>query len=355
VSSGEVKVVDPVKDSRWDRFVMAHPHSTIYHHSTWSGLIRQTYGYVPYSLAIEDGGDDFSAILPLFRVKSWLTGDRLVCLSFAHTCGPLGYSSEDISKLMNHAISYAEAERCDYIEIRSQNNILDTPDLCFVRHDYFSTFILELCSDIDLLWRRLKKERSVEYSVKKARKFGVSVKLADSLSDLKEFYELNLKTRKKHGMPPQPFPFFGNLWKILGQRDMAKILLAEYEGKIIAGITLFVFKDVVTYAYGASAEDYLHLCPIHLLLWEAIQWACESGYRYFDFGRTSPDNQGLWDFKRRWGTTEVPITHYYWPHIAGPASTEERSIKFRILTSMCRRLPTALTQAVAPHLYRHLG
>ncbi len=353
--SAAVTMVDPVADGRWDRFVMSHEDGTIYHHSIWKELINQTYGYAAYFLALEDTQREISGILPLFHIKSRLTGDRFVSLPFAHICGPLSYSATDTEKLVEYAVNLAQTQKCDYLEIRIQDCVseISNPDL--VKHQYFSTFILELSPDSDALWSRIKKQRTIQYGVKKARKSGISISLGESLSDLEVFYELNLITRKKHGMPPQPLSFFENLWKLLGAGNMIKLLIAEHNGERIAGIVLFVFKNTVIYAYGASQEKYLYLCANHLLLWEAIQWACKSGYQYFDFGRTSPDNEGLWNFKKRWGTVAVPITHYYWPDIAGPASTEENSIKYRIATNLWRRFPTRLSRSLAPWLYRHLG
>jgi len=347
--------IDPVKDSRWDEFVMAHEGSMIYHHSVWGKLIGQTYGYKPYFLALEDNQYKIKGVLPLLMVRSRLTGDRLVCLSFAHVCGPLTHSLEDSYKLIEHALNYAKSEKVKYVEIRSKDDMLSTLDVDFVKYSYFSTFILDLCQDADILWQQLKKQRTIQYSIKKAQKSNINIRVGNSSNDMEKFYKLNLITRKKHGMPPQPTSFFQNLWTLLIKSDMARILLAEYNNKAIAGIVLFTYKDTVTYAYSASYKDYASLCPIHLLLWEAIQWACRSGYRYFDFGRTSPDNKGLMDFKKRWGTRQIPILHYYWPSIAGLASTEENSIKFQILTSLWRKLPTTFTQILASRLYKHLG
>lgn len=350
----KVIAIDPMKDSRWDAFVMTHQHGTIYHHSIWKELIQRTYGYTSYFLMLEDLQKNILGILPLFHVRSWLTGNRLVSIPFAHACGPLAYSSESVGKLVDYAVRYARDEKSDYLEIRTQGNTAALSSSDLVKHSYFSSFVLQLNTDPLSLWPKFGK-KSIQYSIKKAQKSDISIVSAESFHELEAFYELNLKTRRKHGMPPQPFSFFENLWTLLGMEGMAKVLMAEHKGEYIAGIMWFAFKDTIIYMYNVSEQEYLHLCPNHLLLWEAIQWACRSGYRLFDFGRTSPDNQGLWNFKRRWGTNEVPITHYYWPHIAGPASTEESSIKFQILTSFWRRLPVILTRAFAPYLYKHLG
>ena len=68
------------------------------------------------------------------------------------------------------------------------------------------------------------------------------------------------------------------------------------------------FRDRVSGEFVAVDPAFQNISPNHFLFWEAIKSACEEGYRIFDFGRTSPRNVGLMDFKRRWGTqvTDLP-------------------------------------------------
>src|SRR5436309_12942808 len=117
-----------------------------------------------------------------------------------------------------------------------------------------------------------------------------------------------------------------------------QVLLAQYEGNIVASMILLASGTKLHYAYGASDERYLHLAPNNLLMWTAITWGCTHGYEVFDFGRTAQDNEGLMEFKRRWGATRESLPYYYYPHMAGLASTSESSWKFRMLTSCWRRL-----------------
>ena len=133
-----------------------------------------------------------------------------------------------------------------------------------------------------------------------------------------------------------------------------RLLLAEHEGIVVAGIILIVSGTTVRYAYGASHEDYLHLGPNNLLMWEAIEWACQSGYARFDLGRTAYDNGGLMDFKRGWGARQKSLTYYYWPRRAGLATTQEHSWTYRAATSVWRRLPLSIAETLGSALYRHL-
>ncbi len=82
---------------------------------------------------------------------------------------------------------------------------------------------------------------------------------------------------------------------------------------------------------------------------------CTHGYQTLDLGRTACDNEGLMEFKRRWGAIKEPLPYYYYPQTAGLASTSERSWKYRLLTSCWRKLPLHVAEPLGSFLYKHLG
>jgi lipid II:glycine glycyltransferase (peptidoglycan interpeptide bridge formation enzyme) len=133
------------------------------------------------------------------------------------------------------------------------------------------------------------------------------------------------------------------------------LLLAEYQETIIAGMILLTSGDTLRYAYGASDEQYLRLAPNNLLMWDAISLGCSIGCRTFDLGRTACDNEGLMEFKRRWGAIKEPTPYYYYPGTAGLAATSESSWKYRLLTSCWRQLPLSVAATLGDRLYKHLG
>ena len=134
-----------------------------------------------------------------------------------------------------------------------------------------------------------------------------------------------------------------------------QLLLAEYEGMVIAGMILLASGTTIRYAYGASDERYLNLAPNDLLMWTAIKLGCSLGYQTLDMGRTATDNEGLMEFKRRWGAIKDPLPYYYYPHMAGLASTSETSWKYRLLTSSWKKLPLQVAGPLGSYLYKHLG
>jgi lipid II:glycine glycyltransferase (peptidoglycan interpeptide bridge formation enzyme) len=134
-----------------------------------------------------------------------------------------------------------------------------------------------------------------------------------------------------------------------------KLLFAEFDKKIVAGLMLFQYKETVSFEHIASFPEYLSVRPNHLLLWKAIEMACSQGYRYFDFGKTPAENKGLLDFKKRWGTRMYNVSYYYYPRIKGIMSIKQSNIKHRILLTIGKFMPLFLAKKLGRIAYRHLG
>jgi lipid II:glycine glycyltransferase (peptidoglycan interpeptide bridge formation enzyme) len=171
-----------------------------------------------------------------------------------------------------------------------------------------------------------------------------------------QYYHLHLLTRtKKHGMPSQPKQFFLQLWDRFATQQDVTLLLAEYEGQCIASMITLHTSNTIAYAYGASDERYLHLAPNNLLMWKAIMLGAERDCIHLDMGRTAYANEGLMEFKRRWGANSEPLVYHYYPAQAGLASTSEQSWKYRLLTTCWRKLPLQISAPLGGALYHHLG
>ena len=168
------------------------------------------------------------------------------------------------------------------------------------------------------------------------------------------FDYLNRVTSRNHGIPPQPKAYFVYCWREFITTGEADCFVAELNDKPIASIIVFYDKQRAIYMYGASLPEYLEVRPNHLLLWSAVTHAHARGKAEFDFGRVSPDNSGLADFKLRWGTVAVPLHYYYWPVSDAIGTVDRTSLSFRLATSVFSKLPIWLTGRLS-FLYRHLA
>ena len=335
-------------------FVEQQTTEPLYYSRAWLDLIMKLYGYSMIPLITTNTTGQITGFLPLCSVQSPLTGRRLVALPFSDYCPLLATDDAIASNLIDQAIHLALRQKVKYLELRTGINgpLNKHPDL--VEANLYARWLLPLTTDHDALWSSLRKP--VQRQIKKSQGHGVQVHIAKRREDMAHYYRLHLHTRsKKHGMPAQPQRFFFGLWDAFAANGSMQLLLAEYQGIIIAGMILLASGTTVRYAYGASDESYLSLAPNNLLMWTAITWSCSQGYRTLDLGRTALDNEGLMEFKRRWGAIQEPIPYFYYPRTSGLAATSEGSWKYRLLTSCWRRLPLPVAGSLGGYLYKHLG
>lgn len=337
-----------------DSFIDQQGKNTFYYQKAWLDLITNLYGYSLIPLTATDSAGCITGFLPVCLMKSPLTGRRLVSLPFSDLCPLLARDENSAGELIDQALRLARQEKVRYMELRTGVNEPLARRSELVEANLYVRWVMSLSPDPDAIWSQLRKP--VQHQVKKSQKLGVHIRRAQNREEVAQYYRLHLQTRsKKHGMPAQPQQYFYGLWDSFAGNGGMHLLLAEYQERVIAGMILLSSGTTIRYAYGASDEQYLRLAPNNLLMWTAISLGCSLGFSTFDLGRTACDNEGLMEFKRRWGATKEPIPYYYYPDASGLAATSETSWKYRLLTSLWRRLPLSVAATLGGHLYKHLG
>lgn len=348
---GRVAVIDASQDDSVRGFLAACGSATVYHTPEWRDALVATYGYQPFYLGYLEGAD-LLALMPLMYVKSWITGRRLVSLPFANTCGPIG-SPTGVDALLGKALDLRRDLGAKALEVRTQANINPTSDPRFARLSYFVTSIVDLDADPDRVWRGFK-DRNVRTEVRQAAKKGIEVRDATGEDDLRQFYRLFSGLRLKHGVPPQSYRFFGNLWKHLWPQYM-HLHVASYQGKHVASLVTLGYGSALCAAYIGSDPAYRSYRVHQILFWKAMEMGCLKGYRAFDFLRTPKNAKDLRYFKDRWNAHEVDLDYLYHPLVCGTASTVEETLKYRVMTTVLKRAPDLVGRALGRLLYRHLG
>lgn len=325
-----------------------------YSDERWLNLIQTVYGFTVTRLEVRGADGALRGLLPVCVLKSPLTGRRVVSLPFSDVCDIVAADTATAHQLLDQAIALGRTHRARYVELRAGvSSVLAERD-DFVATDNYVSWRLALGTGEEHIWSGVQKP--VQRQVRKSRKLGVTIRFAQQREDMDMYHRLHVGTRTgKHGMPAQPRTFFRGLWDRFSDDGTLQVLFAEHEGRTIAGMVLFAAGDTVRYAYGASEEQSLHLAPNNLLMWEAITWAAGKGFQVFDMGRTACDNEGLMEYKRKWGATAEPLPYFYSPRVAGLASTSEHSRKYQMLTACWKRLPLPVASTLGGILYKHLG
>ncbi|HLV97923.1 MAG TPA: GNAT family N-acetyltransferase [Ktedonobacterales bacterium] len=326
----------------------------VYYQPAWLNLISQVYGCSINTLTTTNTNGEISGFLPVCTLRSPVTGKRLVALPFSDHCPLLVADGTSAEELVEQALRLAGEQNARYLELRTGNHPALAARSDLAESALYVRWLLWLQADPDGVWAGLSK--SVKQMIRKSQKMGVTVRLAERREEMAHYYRLHLQTRtKKHGMPSQPQRFFFGLWDAFAASGALQLLLAEHEGRVIAGMILLASGSTIRDAYSASDASTLSLAPNNLLMWQAITWGCAHGYRTLDMGRTACDNEGLMSFKRRWGAIKEPLAYYYYPRMDGLASTPEQSWKFRLLTNCWRQMPLQVAGPLGGHLYKHLG
>src|SRR5262245_10633295 len=73
--------IDPLSDPRWDRWLDGREDASFFHTSHWLSLLRQCYGYAPFSI-VAAKGEEWQGGIPCADVKSAWTGRRGISLPF---------------------------------------------------------------------------------------------------------------------------------------------------------------------------------------------------------------------------------------------------------------------------------
>jgi peptidoglycan pentaglycine glycine transferase (the first glycine) len=164
----------------------------------------------------------------------------------------------------------------------------------------------------DLLGRMKQKTR---YNIRLAARRGVTIRPGDE-TDLPAFFQLMEVTAERDAFGIHTEAYYRAAYQLFVPKNKGRLLLAECEGRLLAGLVVFAFGDKACYMYGASSDEQRNLMATYLLQWKAMQWAQERGCRAYDlwgvpdkdeerleteFTRRSDGLWGVYRFKRGFG------------------------------------------------------
>jgi hypothetical protein len=342
-----IQIIDPTKHKGWDGLLLLSPYYSFFHSSAWAKVLQETYRYTPTYFTIIDN-EKIEALVPVMQVSSILTGERGVSLPFTDYSDPIISNGAFPKSLFNYIIQYGKNHDWKSVELRGGQNFTTlSPISCT-----YSRHILDLCRDADDIFSRFRG--STRRNIKKAIKKGVTVEVLNTLDSLKEFHRLNLITRKRHGLPPQPLFFFEKVYQHVISKNLGIVVLASYENNIVAGAVFFNLGEKAIFKYGASDKDFHHLRPNNLVMWEAIKWYSENGYKRICLGRTEPGNEGLRRFKAGWGAKEKVERYYKYSYEKNGFMKDSAEIK-KIYRHVFRKMPLPFLSLIGSLLYRHVG
>ncbi|MFP4151339.1 MAG: lipid II:glycine glycyltransferase FemX [Alkalispirochaeta sp.] len=183
------------------------------------------------------------------------------------------------------------------------------------------TLVVDINRDDQAILAGMKAK--TRYNVGLADRRGVRVFPA-SPRRLDEWYSLYTETMARHGKCVHHKHHFTKLFEAARQartagvlpgtprkRHNIRLILAEQEDRVVAGMVLAVSGPYAIYLYGASASVGRSAMPTYLLQWQAMRTARRLGAERYDMFGVPPDRReghpmhGLLRFKEGFGGHHV--------------------------------------------------
>jgi CelD/BcsL family acetyltransferase involved in cellulose biosynthesis len=346
--TGHVFQLDPLVDPRWSELAASHPNASVFHSVGWLNALQRTYGYEPLVYTNSPKDTPLTNGLIFCRIKSWLTGRRLVSLPFSDHCEPLVDSVEELNELLAPALQELREGKIKYIDVRplslSFAGATDGADSYFLH-------LLDLRPTLDELYKKLHGD-SIRRKIQRAEREQLTLEVGSSETLLREFYDLHIITRQRQQLPPHPLKWFRNVLMCLGKH--AQIRVARKNGNAIASIFTVSHKQKMVYKYGCSDAHSHNLGGMQFLFWDLIRDSKERGFVELDFGRSECTNTGLVTFKDRWGTKRQLITYLRYPHQTHSTEPGPSAI-MKLGQQVFSHCPHSVLRLAGNLLYPHVG
>ncbi|HOP09579.1 MAG TPA: GNAT family N-acetyltransferase [Candidatus Methanofastidiosa archaeon] len=308
------------RNEEWELFLKGHPESNIFHTHEWKQLIENTYNYKSLYMFAKNEEGTLTGLLPIFYVKSKLTGRRLCSVPFSHMCGALGdeYSKKALYKTL--FVMYNEMS-ADLIEIRQNEKFFG-----FKPSNKLSTYVLDINDNL-----KFSLNKSIRRYVNKAEEQNETV-ISNDRDAIGEFYEINCLNKKKNRVTCPPLKFFVNIAKYLDEK--AAFHFVYNQGRMIGGaVSLDYNKDRLSYYIGCTHPKHYDKFTSYSYIWSMANECHKRGIPSLDLGPSSPDpDNTLTSFKIRWGGREESMQYSYYPSV--PSYETKQSISHKLIGIM---------------------
>jgi len=142
-----------------------------------------------------------------------------------------------------------------------------------------ATLTLDLTPDLDTILGQMRKK--TRQRIRRAARRGLTVRFGDH-GDLDAFYQMIRQTGQRRGFSPHNREYFEQEWQIFASRRQMVLLLASFQGRLLAGRTVHIFGRRAAEFHAAMSGEHTDLFPNDLLVWEAIKLAKEQGCTTYD-------------------------------------------------------------------------
>jgi len=305
----EIEILTPKTYEHYERFLLAFECSLLYHSTKYKELLETLLGCESYYLMAVDK-DDIKGVLPLMKAEG-LYGTVYNSLPFYGSHGGV----------LSHDGEIHRALVREYNTLVSKDNVaggtlIGNPffptDYETITHNVTDSRIgqwtpigYEDNPEEELMQSFHSKTRNM---VRKAIKSNVTAEIDNAqLEFLKDLHKQNMASI---GGKAKSDRFFTLIEKFFEPGKDYNVIVASINGEPVAALLLFYYNKTVEYYTPAVDVAFRTFQPLSLIIFRAMIESARCGYKYWNWGGTWLTQDGVFRFKKRWGTQNTPYTYY---------------------------------------------
>jgi len=314
------------------------------------------------SLSADPGSNSgrITGILPLIHIKHFFFGNALYSIPFFDAGGTLADDKDACGALVAEALAICKRVGAHHLELRHthESGIVDGTFQDIAAQGYHITnlhhkvrMLLPLSAASDELMKGFKSK--LRSQIRKPVKEGLKAKVG-GVELLDDFYRVFTVNMRDLGSPVHSKRF---IKKTIEQfADTARIIIVLQGGCPLACGIVIGFRDVLCNPWASALRAFSRLSPNMLLYWTMLSYACDSGYKVFDFGRSSPGS-GTYKFKQQWGATPHQLQWQQLSQTETSSALEPSSQNetFNTAIKMWQKLPVPIATTIGPKIRKYIG
>lgn len=309
-----IEALAPHLAERYEAFLLARPETLLYQSWRYQRLLLDLLGCRQQGLLALDEHGNVLAALPLMAMDGPL-GTVLNSLPFYGSNGALiGENSAARAELV------AVYRRLVQAPGMAASTLIENPlvpggadgllyDLTDERIGQLTPLPPAGDEDAALMQSFHYKTRNM---VRKAEKLGIEVVVDNgAMSFLVAVHEENMR---EIGGLAKPRRFFDALPQYFRPGQDYRLYVASLEGEPVAAVLVFFYNRTAEYYTPVVRKEHRDSQALSAAIFRAMCDAAAQAYAWWNWGGTWPSQDGVYRFKSRWGTRDLPYRYFISVH-----------------------------------------
>ena len=331
----------------WDEYVRERSSGHLFLQSGWGPVIQATYGHPCFFLLFRGSSGRIEGILPLVHIKSLVFGNRLVSLPFFDRSGLMADGPVAEEALLGAALALARERNIPEMELRQGWEVTNIPEpQKWTLQTHKVRMVRALPDSSEALMKSFRSK--LRSQIRKPVKEGLFFRIG-SIEFLADFYRVFVRNMRDLGSPVHSPNLFSQI--VHWFPEQTRFVLVYGAGGIpMAGSVVMGFGNTLCNPWASALREFSRFSPNMLLYWAMLSYACDKGYRFFDFGRSTP-NEGTYRFKKQWGAEAEPLV-WYKCRLDGRTRSQEihGSSGLDRAVEVWKRMPISVTRLLGPRI-----